>query len=114
MHAIQRASGAKFDSNAKRAAQLETFESIQTKVVPGDVLTRYMKRTMATPSDVWFARRNLTTSFASFIFQTCVRDCGAIADPRSYILSVGGRSPARIHISRSSGTMVRLRLACPC
>ena len=28
----------KFDGASKRAAQLETFESIQSKIVPGDVL----------------------------------------------------------------------------
>ncbi|CEQ40122.1 SPOSA6832_01706, partial [Sporobolomyces salmonicolor] len=50
----------------------------------------YMVKSMASPSDLWHLRKRMTMSMASFIFMT-------------YILSMGGRTPSRIHISRSTG-----------
>lgn len=49
-----------------------------------------MIKAMSTPSDLWHVRRQMTLYMASFIFMT-------------YVMSIGGRIPARIHISRSSG-----------
>lgn len=49
-----------------------------------------MIRTMASPSELWHIRKQMTLQMASFIFLT-------------YVMSMGARVPSRIHISRSSG-----------
>ncbi|GAA5967961.1 hypothetical protein JCM21900_003879 [Sporobolomyces salmonicolor] len=68
----------------------EIAEEIALKMIPDTVLQKYMVKSMASPSDLWHLRKRMTMSMASFIFMT-------------YILSMGGRTPSRIHISRSTG-----------
>jgi transformation/transcription domain-associated protein len=51
-----------------------------------------MVKTMASPSELWHIRKQLTLQMASFIFMT-------------YIMSMGTRTPSRIHISRSTGKL---------
>lgn len=49
-----------------------------------------MIKSMASPSDLWHIRKQMTLQMASFIFLT-------------YVMSMGARVPSRIHISRSTG-----------
>lgn len=51
-----------------------------------------MVKTMASPSELWHIRKQLTLQMASFIFMT-------------YVMSMGARHPYRIHISRSTGKL---------
>lgn len=49
-----------------------------------------MIKSMASPSDLWHIRKQMTLQMASFIFLT-------------YVMSMGARVPSRIHISRGTG-----------
>lgn len=51
-----------------------------------------MIRTMASPSELWHIRKQMTLQMASFIFLT-------------YVMSMGARVPSRIHFSRSNGKL---------
>lgn len=68
----------------------EIFDEVATKMVPDDILKRFMISTMSSPSELWHIRKQMTLQMASFIFLT-------------YVMSMGARVPSRIHISRSSG-----------
>ncbi|KAK4050349.1 transcription-associated protein 1 [Microbotryomycetes sp. JL221] len=70
----------------------EIAEEIAYKMVPDDILKKFMTKTMISPSDVWHIRKHLTQQMASFIFMT-------------YIMSMGARHPNRIHISRTTGKL---------
>ena len=70
----------------------EIAEEIAAKMVPDSILKEYMVATMASPSELWHVRRQMTLQLASFIFMT-------------YVMSMGARVPSRIHISRSSGKL---------
>jgi len=52
------------------------------------------------PNDLWHFRKRMTMSMASFIFS-------------SYVLSMSGRTPARMHISRSTGKLYSSEMV-PC
>lgn len=59
-----------------------------------DLLSRsqYMIQSMASPSELWQVRKQMTLQMASFIFMT-------------YVMSMGARHPNRVHISRSTGKL---------
>lgn len=70
----------------------DIMDEIGTKLVPDDVLSKYMTSAMATPADLWrmrkqFALQVATTSFMTFVF--CLTS----------------RAPSRFHLSRSTGLM---------
>ncbi|GAA5822515.1 hypothetical protein JCM11251_006364 [Rhodosporidiobolus azoricus] len=68
----------------------EIMEETALKMVPDDVLKKYLIKTMASPNDLWHLRKQMTTSMAGFIFLT-------------YVMSIADRRPYRIHISRATG-----------
>ncbi|GAA5864979.1 hypothetical protein JCM8547_004259 [Rhodosporidiobolus lusitaniae] len=70
----------------------EILEEISHKMIPDDVLKKYLLKSMASPNDLWHLRKHMTTSMAAFIFMT-------------YTLSMADRRPSRIHFSRSTGKM---------
>ncbi|GAA6030453.1 hypothetical protein JCM8097_009114 [Rhodosporidiobolus ruineniae] len=70
----------------------EIMEEVALKMVPDDVLKKYLIRAMASPNDLWHLRKHMTTSMAAFIFMT-------------YVMSMADRRPSRIHISRSTGKL---------
>jgi hypothetical protein len=93
------------------AAKLEIFEEVGTKMFPDDILKnvseqlvlkvsrvqrligeQYMSRTMSTPSDLWYIRKQITLQLASVIFMT-------------YVFSMSARNPSRLQISRATGHM---------
>ncbi|KAG2141739.1 uncharacterized protein EDB93DRAFT_1329829 [Suillus bovinus] len=70
----------------------DIMDEIGSKLVPDDVLCKYMTSAMATPADLWrmrkqFALQVATTSFMTFVF--CLTS----------------RAPSRFHLSRSTGLM---------
>ncbi|KAM0751100.1 hypothetical protein T439DRAFT_380110 [Meredithblackwellia eburnea MCA 4105] len=70
----------------------DVAEEIRTKMVPDDLLKKYIVKSMSSPSELWHIRKQMTLQLASFIFAT-------------YVMSMGARVPSRIHISRSTGKM---------
>ncbi|GAA6004124.1 hypothetical protein JCM10207_002438 [Rhodosporidiobolus poonsookiae] len=74
----------------KTNARLEIFEETAVKMVPDDVLKKYLIKSMASPNDLWHLRKQLTTSYAGFIFMT-------------YVMSMADRRPSRLHLSRGTG-----------
>ncbi|PWN50372.1 hypothetical protein IE53DRAFT_368968 [Violaceomyces palustris] len=70
--------------------RMDLMEEISVKMVPDTILTRFMTRSMATPSDLWLMRKQFTLQQASTMFLT-------------YVLFISARLPSRIHISRASG-----------
>ncbi|GAA5937574.1 hypothetical protein JCM10213_008398 [Rhodosporidiobolus nylandii] len=70
----------------------EIMEEVATKMVPDDVLKKYLIKSMSSPNDLWQLRKHMTTSMAGFIFMT-------------YVMSMADRRPSRIHISRSTGKL---------
>ncbi|GAA6061309.1 hypothetical protein JCM10212_005423 [Sporobolomyces blumeae] len=70
----------------------EIYEEVSNKMVPNNILQKYLTRAMVSPSDLWHLRKRMTTSMAAFIFA-------------SYVMSMGGRTPARIVFSRSTGKL---------
>lgn len=75
------------------SVRLDLLNEISVKMVPETVLSKYLLRTMATPSDLWVMRKQFTLSMASSIFIT-------------YVLFLSSRLPSRISLSRSSGLVV--------
>ncbi|GAA5832957.1 hypothetical protein JCM3766R1_000374 [Sporobolomyces carnicolor] len=80
------------DRSTLAIGRQEIYEEISSKMVPDTILQKYLTRTMSSPSDLWHFRKRMTMSMASFIFS-------------SYVLSTSGRTPARMHISRSTGKL---------
>jgi transformation/transcription domain-associated protein len=70
--------------------RMDLLDEISTKMVPDTVLTRYMTRSMDSPSDLWLMRKQFTLQMASTMFLT-------------YAFFISARGPGRIHMSRSSG-----------
>ncbi|SNX86514.1 related to TRA1 - component of the Ada-Spt transcriptional regulatory complex [Melanopsichium pennsylvanicum] len=70
--------------------RMDLMEEISTKYVPDTVLSRYLIRSMPSPSDLYMLRKQFTIQKAASSFVT-------------YCLFVSNRLPNRIHISRSSG-----------
>ncbi len=70
--------------------RMDLMEEISTKYVPDTVLSRYLTRSMPSPSDLYMLRKQFTLQTAASSFVT-------------YCLFVSNRLPNRIHINRSSG-----------
>ncbi|KAF8165306.1 hypothetical protein B0H34DRAFT_232712 [Crassisporium funariophilum] len=68
----------------------DTCDEISTKMVPDDVLSKYMIRTMDGPTELWRMRKQFALQIASSSFMT-------------YIFSLSSRHPARFQISRATG-----------
>ncbi|GJN92776.1 hypothetical protein Rhopal_005814-T1 [Rhodotorula paludigena] len=74
------------------SARQEVLEEVACKMVPDDVLKKYLIKSMDSPNDLWHLRKHMTASYAGFVFMT-------------YVLSMADRRPSRIHISRSTGKL---------
>lgn len=73
--------------------RMELLEEISVKMISDKILTNFMIKTMATPSDLWLLRKRFTLQMATTMFLT-------------YVLFISARYPGRIHISRSSGAVM--------
>ncbi|KAK1236603.1 transcription-associated protein 1 [Marasmius sp. AFHP31] len=65
-------------------------DEVVAKLVPEDILTRYMIRTMAGPSNLWRMRKQFAVQLAAVSFMT-------------YLFCIASRQPSRFAISRSTG-----------
>ncbi|KAG7096929.1 hypothetical protein E1B28_004330 [Marasmius oreades] len=65
-------------------------DEVIAKMVPDDIFTRYMVRTMAGPGNLWRMRKQFALQLASVSFMT-------------YLLCIASRQPSRFSVSRSSG-----------
>ncbi|KAI3612149.1 histone acetylase complex subunit [Moniliophthora roreri] len=86
-----------FRQNARQLSKVEYLtlkkginDEVAAKMVPEDVLTKYMMRTMDGPTNLWRMRRQFTLQLASVSFMT-------------FLLCVSSRQPARYSVSRSTG-----------
>ncbi|KAG8954779.1 hypothetical protein FRC03_011404 [Tulasnella sp. 419] len=70
--------------------RLELFEIVSTKMVPNNIVSNYMSRSMVNANALWLLRKQFTTQMAAVTFM-------------SYIMSCITRTPGRYHISRSTG-----------
>lgn len=75
----------------------DIFDEIASKLIPGDVLTKYLTRTMASPADLWRMRKQFALQIASVSFMT-------------YVLCLTSRSPSRFHLSRTTGQIAMSEL----
>ncbi|KAJ1570141.1 hypothetical protein HK096_003231 [Nowakowskiella sp. JEL0078] len=70
----------------------EILAAISENMIPPNILSRFMAKTMKSYSDLWMIRKNFTGQLAGVTFMT-------------YILCVGQRYPARFHISCQTGNL---------
>ncbi|KAH9943440.1 atypical/PIKK/TRRAP protein kinase [Epithele typhae] len=68
----------------------ELMDDVMAKAVPEDVLTKYIIRTMKTPSDLWRIRKEFALQLAATSFMT-------------YFACMGSRLPSRFHWSKATG-----------
>lgn len=73
------------------------MDEVVAKLVPDDVLTKYMTRVMEGPSDLWRMRKQFASQVAATSFMT-------------YVFCLTSRSPSRFHISRSTGLIAMSEL----
>ncbi|KAG9303929.1 hypothetical protein G9A89_005839 [Geosiphon pyriformis] len=72
--------------------KVEIADEIASKMIPNDILTKYMIKTVNAHIDLWLIRKQFTTQMASLAFM-------------SYILSIGQRHPHKIIISKNTGNI---------
>ncbi|KZT41150.1 hypothetical protein SISSUDRAFT_1059707 [Sistotremastrum suecicum HHB10207 ss-3] len=70
--------------------RLEVMNEVMLKMIPQNVISSYMLRTMTTPIDLWMMRKQFTLQLASATFMT-------------YTMSLAARYPSRFHVSRTTG-----------
>ncbi|KAF7355349.1 hypothetical protein MSAN_01451500 [Mycena sanguinolenta] len=75
----------------------DIYDEVAVKMVPEDVLTRYMIRTMDGPSELWRMRKQFALQIASCSFMT-------------YTLCLTHRTPYRYLLSRATGQMTMTEL----
>ncbi|KAI9481535.1 MAG: hypothetical protein EXX96DRAFT_217391 [Benjaminiella poitrasii] len=70
--------------------RMEINDYISSNMVPSNILSKYLFKTMSSYTDYWMLRKRLTAQYATATFMV-------------YIFSVGHRMPHKIMISRNSG-----------
>ncbi|ORY29461.1 hypothetical protein BCR33DRAFT_724710 [Rhizoclosmatium globosum] len=68
----------------------ELMEDIANRMVPENILTKYMIKNMKSYADLWNMRKQFTNQMAAVTFMT-------------YIFSIGARQPHKFHISIRTG-----------
>ncbi|CCM01587.1 uncharacterized protein FIBRA_03647 [Fibroporia radiculosa] len=82
--------GRKVERMEASALRKDMLDDVITKMVPEDTITRYMIRTMSSPSDLWHTRKQFALQIAATSFMT-------------YVLCISSRVPGRFHWSRTTG-----------
>ncbi|KAL1410016.1 transcription-associated protein 1 [Vanrija albida] len=72
--------------------KMEIIEEIQAKMLPENVLTNYMIKSMADSESLWLMRKQFAMQTAACAFLT-------------YVCCLNNRAPSRFHISRRTGQM---------
>ncbi|KAJ7781199.1 hypothetical protein B0H16DRAFT_1671541 [Mycena metata] len=75
----------------------DIYDEVAVKMVPEDVLTQYMIRTMEGPSELWRMRKQFALQVAACSFMT-------------YTLCLTHRTPVRYLLSRTTGQMTMTEL----
>jgi len=75
----------------------EILDEVVLKIIPEDILTRYMIRTMEGPSELWRMRKQFALQIASTSFMT-------------YVFCLTSRLPSRFHLSRATGQIAMSEL----
>jgi len=75
----------------------DIYEEVTVKMIPEDLITKYMVSTMANPGELWRMRKQFTLQIASTAFMT-------------YTLCLSSRHPHRFHVSRSTGLIAMSEL----
>ncbi|KAJ7180147.1 FAT domain-containing protein [Mycena crocata] len=75
----------------------DIYDEVAVKMVPDDVLTRYMIRTMDGPRELWRMRKQFALQIAACSFMT-------------YTLCLTHRTPTRYLLSRTTGQMTMTEL----
>ncbi|EMR10214.1 hypothetical protein PNEG_01486 [Pneumocystis murina B123] len=81
-----------FDKQDIINLKIEILTSIQTNLVPDDILLKYFKQLFSTYCDFWRFRKQFTLQYAGIAFMT-------------YIMNINNRFPNKLYISRSSGNV---------
>ncbi|QSL64955.1 hypothetical protein MERGE_002259 [Pneumocystis wakefieldiae] len=81
-----------FDKQDIINLKVEILTSIQSNLVPDDILLKYFKQLFSTYCDFWRFRKQFTIQYAGIAFMT-------------YIMSINNRFPNKLYISRSSGNV---------
>ncbi|PFH52762.1 hypothetical protein AMATHDRAFT_1809 [Amanita thiersii Skay4041] len=79
------------------ALKKEIYDEIALKLVPDNVLSGFMMRTMDDPSELWKMRKQFALQLAACSFIT-------------YVFCLSSRHPPRFHISRTTGRMAMTEL----
>jgi len=66
------------------------IDELVTKMIPDNILTNYMTRTMNGPMELWRMRKAFTLQLSAVSFMT-------------YSICITSRQPSRFHISRTTG-----------
>ncbi|KAJ3865184.1 hypothetical protein EV359DRAFT_39363 [Lentinula novae-zelandiae] len=90
-------SGRQFNKTDYLALKKNVVDEVSSKMVPDDVLNRYMIRTMDGPSSLWRMRKQFALQHAANCFMT-------------FVFFMSSRGPARFHVSRSTGLTVMTEL----
>ncbi|CAG8494971.1 1279_t:CDS:10 [Ambispora gerdemannii] len=72
--------------------RVEIADEIAAKMIPNDVITKYMSKSMKSHIDLWTFRKHFTTQMAGIAFM-------------SYILCIGQRHPYKMIISKNTGNV---------
>ncbi|KAG6890347.1 hypothetical protein C0992_002172 [Termitomyces sp. T32_za158] len=75
----------------------DIYDEVTVKMVPEDLITRYMISTMANSDELWRMRKQFTLQIASTAFMT-------------YVLCLSSRHPHRFHVSCSTGLIAMSEL----
>ncbi|EPQ59490.1 hypothetical protein GLOTRDRAFT_136350 [Gloeophyllum trabeum ATCC 11539] len=75
----------------------DVLDEVVLKLVPDDILFRYMLRTMDGPSEFWRMRKQFTLQIAATSFMT-------------WTLCLTSRLPSRFHVSRATGQIAMSEL----
>ncbi|KAL5487751.1 TRA1 [Sanghuangporus weigelae] len=81
------------------AIRKTVMDEVCKKMVPDDILSRYMIRTMSGPQELWRMRKTFTLQLSAVSFMT-------------YVACLSQHHPSRFHISRSSGQIFMSELLC--
>ncbi|OAD08306.1 hypothetical protein MUCCIDRAFT_32523, partial [Mucor lusitanicus CBS 277.49] len=89
----------KFKNNANKTTdtemlnlRMEINEEIAKNMVPANILSNYMLRTLGSYTDYWMHRKQFIAQYATATFM-------------SYLFSVGHRTPHKITMSRETGSI---------
>ncbi|KAJ3722891.1 FAT domain-containing protein [Lentinula raphanica] len=86
-----------FNKTDYLALKKSVIDEISSKMVPDDVLNRYMIRTMDGPSSLWRMRKQFALQHAANSFMT-------------FVFFMSSRQPARFVVSRSTGQVAMTEL----